>query len=290
METPRGQRTFRPKNPEENRWKTRKDDSQYGKARPKPTFDSLLDKYVKQAAGSENRPREKRSRSPPGQDDAGIQQREPTRPRSGLHHEHHQLGPDVQRMVNPPAAPGVVYPMSHPCGPSSAPPMAYPQIPGAAYSIHPQMSWGPAAHPPPYPVWDPYYDMWVQYPPVQIPTFHPGWGTPHRSVFDRITPPVHDRLGPHQSGPRGVEVGVDQDPHRSDRSTGPVRPVQQGPQPILPDHMYSTKGKEKFDQASAGISNDRGKVATQVIKIGSNDVIMGDCFKGPVVIDGSGLS
>ena len=77
---------------------------------------------------------------------------------------------------------------------------------------------------------------------------------------------------------------------QSDRYSIPVRPVQQGPQPALSAQIRSTKGKEKVDQASVETGNDKGKSATQVIKIGSNDVIMGNCFKGPVVINGVGPS
>jgi hypothetical protein len=40
------------------------------------------------------------------------------------------------------------------------------------------------------------------------------WGAPQGLVFDRLKLPVHDRLGPSQSGP---EKRISQHPHRSDR-------------------------------------------------------------------------
>ena len=81
-------------------------------------------------------------------------------------------------------------------------------------------------------------------------------------------------------------MGVNQNPHQSVRSGGPVRPVLQGPQPISPDQGHSAKGKEEIEQSTSVAKDIKGSTANVEIKIGSNDVIMGDCFKGPIVING----
>jgi hypothetical protein len=49
----------------------------------------------------------------------------------------------------------------------------------------------------------------------------------------------------------------------------------------------STKGKEKVEQSIPGGEDAQSSVAKEVIKIGNNDVVMGDCFKGPVIINDS---
>jgi hypothetical protein len=48
----------------------------------------------------------------------------------------------------------------------------------------------------------------------------------------------------------------------------------------------STKGKEKVEQSVLGGEDAQSSVAKEVIKIGNNDVVMGDCFKGLVIING----
>jgi hypothetical protein len=47
------------------------------------------------------------------------------------------------------------------------------------------------------------------------------------------------------------------------------------------------KGKEKVEQSVPGGEDAQSSVAKEVIKIGNYDVVMGDCFKGPVIINGS---
>jgi hypothetical protein len=47
------------------------------------------------------------------------------------------------------------------------------------------------------------------------------------------------------------------------------------------------KGKEKMEQSLLGGENAQSSVAKEVIKIADNDVVIGDCFKGPVIINGS---
>jgi hypothetical protein len=47
------------------------------------------------------------------------------------------------------------------------------------------------------------------------------------------------------------------------------------------------KGKENVEQSIPGSENAQSSVAKEVIKIGNNDVVMGDCFKGPIIINGS---
>jgi hypothetical protein len=44
------------------------------------------------------------------------------------------------------------------------------------------------------------------------------------------------------------------------------------------------KGKEKVEQSIP--EGEKSKVFKEVVKIGNNDVVMGDCFKGSVIING----
>jgi hypothetical protein len=46
------------------------------------------------------------------------------------------------------------------------------------------------------------------------------------------------------------------------------------------------KGKEKVEQFIPESKEVQSNVANEVIKIGSNDVVMGDCFKDPIIING----
>jgi hypothetical protein len=52
----------------------------------------------------------------------------------------------------------------------------------------------------------------------------------------------------------------------------------------------SVQGKEKVEQSVPGGEDAQSSVAKEVIKIGNNDVVMGDCFKGTVIINGSTLA
>jgi hypothetical protein len=97
LRVPGWQRTFKSKSPERGRWTTDERSSQYKKFRAKPTFDLLLNKYTRQAAVSKNRPREKCLRSPPRQE-----QREDTRRREEVQHEHHWVTPSVSQTANHP--------------------------------------------------------------------------------------------------------------------------------------------------------------------------------------------
>jgi hypothetical protein len=47
------------------------------------------------------------------------------------------------------------------------------------------------------------------------------------------------------------------------------------------------KGEEKLEQFVLGGEDAQSSVAKEVFKIGNNDVVMGDCFKGLVIINGS---
>jgi hypothetical protein len=49
----------------------------------------------------------------------------------------------------------------------------------------------------------------------------------------------------------------------------------------------STKEKEKVEQSVQGDEDAQSSVAKEVIKIDNNDVVMGGCFKGPIIINGS---
>jgi hypothetical protein len=48
-----------------------------------------------------------------------------------------------------------------------------------------------------------------------------------------------------------------------------------------------TNGKEKVEQSISKGGSAQSNIAKEVIKIGNNDVVMGDCFKGSIIINGS---
>jgi hypothetical protein len=49
----------------------------------------------------------------------------------------------------------------------------------------------------------------------------------------------------------------------------------------------STKGKEKVEQFVPRGEDAQSSVTKEVIKIDNNDVVMGDCFRWPIIINGS---
>jgi hypothetical protein len=51
-------RVFKPKNSEEHRWKVNTNDAHNRNIKPEPMFPQLLNRYVGQASGLENLPRE----------------------------------------------------------------------------------------------------------------------------------------------------------------------------------------------------------------------------------------
>jgi hypothetical protein len=120
------------------------------------TFDQLLSKYVKKKASPSNRP-PKRPRLP-------TQERQQVRPIGPPHQSEKTGGHNVQLRPNVPAW----------TPPPPYPPMSYPYtyIPSPYV---PNQMWGM----PPYPFGMPQY---------------PAWGAPQTSVFNRLTPPVQDRL------------------------------------------------------------------------------------------------
>jgi hypothetical protein len=60
--------------------------------------------------------------------------------------------------------------------------------------------------------------------------------------------------------------------------------VQQPEQEFM-HQSSSVKGKEKVEQSVPKGKGVQSNVVNEVVKIGSNDVVMGDCFQGPVVIN-----
>jgi hypothetical protein len=99
---------------------------------------------------------------------------------------------------HPPVAPSVSQVAIYPMGTNLA---FYPQFPLMTPYDDQPMLYMPPLQQLQYPVWNPHMGMWVQYPPMSMTTFHPCWGAPQRSVFNRLKLLVHDRLGPSQSGP-----------------------------------------------------------------------------------------
>jgi hypothetical protein len=50
-------------------------------------------------------------------------------------------------------------------------------------------------------------------------------------------------------------------------------------------HSHSMNGKEKVEQSVP--EGEKSKVVKGIIKIGNNDLVMGVCFKGTVIRNGS---
>jgi hypothetical protein len=49
----------------------------------------------------------------------------------------------------------------------------------------------------------------------------------------------------------------------------------------------SVKGKEKVEQSVPRREDAQSSIAKEVVKIGNNDVVLGDCFKGLIIINDS---
>jgi hypothetical protein len=79
-----GQRTFKPKNPEEYKWKVNRDDAHDKKVKSNPSVGHLLNKYVHRGTVSKNWLKEKCPWSPLGQTELNMKQRDATRPRDEL--------------------------------------------------------------------------------------------------------------------------------------------------------------------------------------------------------------
>ena len=94
--------------------------------------------------------------------------------------------------------------------------------------------------------------------------------------------PVHDRLGPHQSGPTQQAPPVRPIPYdRSDRS-------QQRPAQFAPPRM-EYRVKEKRSEVQPKTTPEKTKAAT-IFQIGKIKMVVQDKGKEPMVIDKSASS
>jgi hypothetical protein len=88
-----------------------------------------------------------------------MQQREDTRRKEEV--QHSSVAQNVSQAAN---------------HPTRANPTFYPPFfPMAPYVDQP-MPYKPPLQQLQYLMWDPHMGMWVQYPPMPVPLFHPGWG------------------------------------------------------------------------------------------------------------------
>jgi hypothetical protein len=146
-----------------------------------PTFDQLLSKYVKKKADQSDRP-PKRPHSP-------TQERQHVRPIGTPHQSARTEGHNIQLSPNVPAW--------TPPPPYTPMPYHYTYIPPPPYILN-QM-WGHAT--------------------ISIrDTIIPRLGAPQSSVFDRLAPPVQDRLRAPQSSQRAQA-------QQDCRTTRPQRPT-----------------------------------------------------------------
>jgi hypothetical protein len=137
----------------------------------KPTFDYLLNKYTK--AGPKDRAM-KRSRSPVCQERREQpKQMKPKAKGKGIAEERYDPRNSQHTYF------------SHPFG-----------HPGASSStgfLRGQMQWCPPPMMPTYSIWDPYRQIWVNY-PLMMPMTPWGWGAPHQLVIERLEFPMNDRI------------------------------------------------------------------------------------------------
>jgi hypothetical protein len=172
--------TFKPQRPEIGTWKTNTFKAAEQLVKSGPTFDQLLSKYVKKKAGPSDQSA-KRPRSP-------IREQYQVRPIGPPHQsekmEGHtvQLRPNIHTWTAPPSYPPMPY--------------SYTYIPPPYV---PNQMWGM----PPYPFGMPQY---------------PAWGASQTSIFNRLAPPVQDRLSVAQFG---HQTQAQQDC----RTTQPQRPT-----------------------------------------------------------------
>ena len=115
-------------------------------------------------------------------------------------------------------------------------------------------------------VWE-HEGVWMQCFPMPYPPHYQGEGS---------RTPVHDRLGPHQSGRQQYAAPVRPvQPDRSDRSQ--QRPAQSHP----PRQEYRVKKREEDVQP---MQVDSGKTTTDdVVKISDVNVVVKDVGKKPMV-------
>jgi hypothetical protein len=154
--------TFKPRRPEIGTWKTNTFKAADRMVKSSPTFDQLFSKYVKKKAGPSDRPT-KRPRSP-------IHEQRQVRSIGPPHQSEEMKGHTVQLRPNIPAwtPPPPYLPMPYP----------YTYLPPPYV---PNQMWGM----PPYP-------FGCQSTPLG--------GAPQTYIFNRLAPPVQDRLSAAQSG------------------------------------------------------------------------------------------
>jgi hypothetical protein len=106
----------------------------------------------------------------------------------------------------------------------------------------------------------PQNQMWGMPPyPFGMPHY-PAWGAPRTSVFDRLTPPVQDRLRAPQSGPRAQ--------------------AQQDCQTMRPQRLTNLAGGHTATASNSTIKGD-------VIKIGTTYDVVQQNNEGSMVFGGS---
>ena len=116
--------------------------------------------------------------------------------------------------------------------------------------------------------------------PMPHPSSHQSGGY-FRTIFDRFSRPVHDRLGPRQSGQQQHAAPVRPvQPDRSDRSQ--QRPVQSHPS----KQEYRIKKKKK-DEAQPMQVNSEKTTTSDVVQISDVNVVVKDVEKRPMVFDKS---
>ena len=111
--------------------------------------------------------------------------------------------------------------------------------------------------------------------PMLYPPSHHGEEDHRRPVFGKVARPVHDRLGPHQSGQRRQPAPVR--PVATDRSD---RSHQRPDKTHSPRQVYRVK--EKKEEVQPTIDPEKAK-ADDVVQIGNIKVVVNDAGTRPMV-------
>ena len=124
------------------------------------------------------------------------------------------------------------------------------------------MQWCPPPMIPTYPMWNWYLQMWMPYPPMQSPVDISGWGAPRISAFQRLESSPHDQADA-TSDQTKIETAT------SPKLQSPTKRVWQA---------------KKSDEVKEVSEKEERTTAKDVIQIGTNQVVLGGDFNGPITI------
>ena len=140
--------------------------------------------------------------------------------------------------------------------------------------VYATMPWASPASDSSCPTWE-HEGIWIYCYPMLYPPSHHREEDHRRLVFSKVSRPVHDRLGSHQSGQRRQPAPVR--PVATDRSD---RSHQRPGKAHSPRQVYRVK--EKKEEVQPTIDPERAK-ADDVVQIGNIKVVVNDAGTRPMV-------